>query len=335
MSGLAQRRRDAENFKKTSSLCASAPLREACISLPRTRLILGVSGGRDSMALLHALSASGRKNLVVAHLDHRLRGRASTADATFVKKQAARLGLPLFTGRADTRAYAAARGVSLELAARELRHVFFAAAARTHRTNHIVLAHHADDQIETILHNFLRGTGPTGLTGMRPESPLQVDRRTLILHRPLLAIRRSEINAYISSHQIPYREDASNTDPTHTRNRLRHDLLPLIEKTFGPSFAEAALRNADILRAEDDHLAADADAFPINPELPAPALRALPLALRRRVIRRWLTHHAIPEVGLTEVDRVLTLLDPTSPAKINLPADHHARRRAGRLFIEV
>jgi tRNA(Ile)-lysidine synthase len=285
------------------------------------------------MALLHALLSSSRENLIVAHLDHRLRGRASTADAAFVRKQATALGLPVFTGRADTRAYAAARGISLELAARELRHTFFAAAARAHRSNHIVLAHHSDDQIETILHNFLRGTGPTGLTGMQPVSPLQVDRRTLTLHRPLLAVRRADLDAYISDHQIPYREDASNTDPAHTRNRLRHDLIPLIERTFGPAFTEAALRNAVILRAEDEHLSAETDAIPISAKLPVATLRDLPLALRRRVIRRWLTLHAIPH-GLAEIDRVLTLLDPTGPAKINLPADRHARRRAGSLFVE-
>ncbi len=286
------------------------------------------------MALLHLLAAQGRKNLVVAHLDHRLRGRASTADATFVKKKAAALGISLFTARADTRTYARQRGISLELAARELRHTFFAAAAKAHRCNDIVLAHHADDQIETILHNFLRGTGPTGLTGMRPESPLQVDRRTLILHRPLLAVRRAEIDAHVISNKIPYREDASNTDPTHTRNRLRHDLLPLIRKIFGPSFAEAALRNAEILRAEDDHLATQTAIFEITPRLSTSDLGALPLAIQRRVIRRWLDLHAIPH-GLAEVNRVLTLLDPTGPAKINLPANHHARRSRGSVFIEA
>ncbi len=309
-------------------------VQKAFENLPSSRLILAISGGLDSLTLLHALVASGRKNLIVAHLDHRLRGRASTADATFVKKQATRLGLPLFTGRADTRAYAAARGVSLELAARELRHTFFAAAARAHRCNDIVLAHHADDQIETILHNFLRGTGPTGLTGMKAETRLQVDHRTLTLHRPLLAIRRSEIDAYVRDQKIPFREDASNRDPAHTRNRLRHELLPLIERTYGPSFAEAALRNADILRAEDAHLTAQAATFPLSPELPVRDLRAAPVAIQRRVIRAWLKRHAIPTPGLAEIDRVLTLLAPNGPAKINLPANHHARRRQGTLFVE-
>ncbi len=286
------------------------------------------------MALLHALASTGRRNLVVAHLDHRLRGRASTADAAFVKRQAAKLNLPLFTGRADTRTYARDRAVSLELAARELRHTFFAAAARAHRTNHIVLAHHADDQIETILHNFLRGTGPLGLTGMKAHSTLTLARRTLHLHRPLLAIRRSEIDDHVTHHAIPYREDASNADPAHTRNRLRRDLLPLIEKTFGPHFAEAALRNATILTAEDEHLRAETHTFPLAPELSARDLRPLSVAIQRRVIRRWLQHHHLPPPTLTEVDLVLSLLAPNGPAKINLPANRHVRRRSGRLFIE-
>lgn len=303
-------------------------------SLPPTRLILGISGGRDSAYLLHALAATGRKNLVVAHLDHRLRGRASTADATFVKRQAASFDLPFYSGRADTRAYARDRGVSLELAARELRHVFFAAAARAHRTNDIILAHHADDQIETILHNFLRGTGPTGLTGMKPHSTLTVHRRTLHLHRPLLTIRRAEIDEHVVTQNIPYREDASNLDPAHTRNRLRHELLPLIEKNFGLHFADSALRNAAILAAEDAHLAAEANTFPLTPELLVRDLRPLSLAIQRRVIRRWLAHHNFPTPALAEVDRVLTLLAPKGPAKVNLPADRHARRRSGKLFVE-
>ncbi len=303
-------------------------------SLPRTRLIVGVSGGRDSTFLLHALAATGRKNLVVAHLNHSLRGRVGNSDASFVKRLAARLHLPLCAGRADTRTYARERGVSIELAARELRHTFFAAAARAHRTNDIVLAHHADDQIETILHNFLRGSGPTGLTGMKPRSTLTIGRRQLQLHRPLLTIRRDEINHEVSAQRIAFREDASNADPAHTRNRLRHEILPQIESSFGPQFAEAALRNATILSAEDEHLGAETDAVPLTPELAVRLLQDLSLAIRRRVIRRWLQHHEIATPTLTEVDRVLSLISPSGPAKVNLPADRHARRRSGKLFLE-
>ncbi len=301
--------------------------------LPKSRLLVAVSGGRDSMALLHALTTSGRRNLIVAHLDHRLRGRASTADASFARRHAGKLGFPFFTGRADTRSYAKERGISLELAARELRHTFFAAAASRHRTNHVVLAHHADDQIETILHNFLRGTGSTGLGGMKPVAQLRVHSRTLTLHRPLLAVRRSEIDRYVSDQNVPFREDASNLDPAHTRNRLRNELLPQIERNFGPHFAAAALRNADILRAEDKFLTNLAADIPVTPSLPTRTVRELPLALRRRVIRRWLDHHAIPH-GLAETDRVLSLLDTMGPAKINLPGSTHVRRCRGELIVE-
>lgn len=307
----------------------------ALAGLPGGRLIVGVSGGRDSMALLHALAQLGRHRLVVAHLDHRLRGRASTADAAFVRRHAALLGLPVFVGRADTRTYSLDRGISLELAARELRHTFFFAAAKHHRCPRVVLAHHADDQIETILHNFLRGSGPAGLAGMRFATILENGRRRLTLFRPLLEIRSAGLAAFADEHRIRFREDASNRDPSHTRNRLRHDLLPAVERAVGPAFADAILRNARIFAAEDDLLCRTTETFPIASDLSVHDLRVLDPAIRRRVVRRWLIAHEVSEPGLAEVDRVLSLIEPgAAVAKVNLPGDLHARRSAGRLFVQ-
>jgi tRNA(Ile)-lysidine synthase len=280
------------------------------------------------MALLHLLAEGGWKNLVVCHLDHGLRGAASRADSTLVRKTARRLGLPFETARADTAAFAAQHGLSLELAAREMRHAFFEICARKHRCRRLFLAHHAGDQIETILFNFLRGTGAAGLSGMKRHSSLG----KIAVFRPLLATTPEDIAQFIRSRKIPFREDASNTSPAHTRNRIRHSLIPAIEKTVGPQFRGALLRAATLLESENALLES------LTPEpaddLSCAALRALPLALQRRLVLRWLKHHNVAEPGFTEVQRVLSLLDPAGgPAKINLPAGRHARRSRGRIFL--
>jgi tRNA(Ile)-lysidine synthase len=316
----------------------SPPAIEPVLSLapiPRGRALIAVSGGRDSVALLHALHELGPKKLTVVHLDHQLRGRASAADARFVEKLAAKLGYPCITGRADVRGYAAERGLSLEHAARELRHIFFAGVARRTRCRTVILAHHADDQVETCLFNFLRGSGAAGLAGMRPESTQRIGATTLTFLRPMLGIRRAEIDAFLSARKIRWREDASNRSAAHTRNRLRERVLPVLAAEFGPAFSDAILRAAEIFSAEDAWMRAEAEKLEVDPELAVKPLRAAPLALRRRVVRAWLERAGVAEAGFTEVERVLELLDVArGPAKVNLPGNRHARRRAGKLFIE-
>jgi tRNA(Ile)-lysidine synthase len=311
-------------------------LAAALAGLPKSRrALVAVSGGRDSVALLHALHELGRKKLTIVHLDHLLRGRASAADARFVAKLSAKLGLPCITGRADVRGYAAERGLSLEHAARELRHVFFAGVARRTRCRTVILAHHADDQVETCLFNFLRGSGAAGLAGMRPESTQKIGAIPLTFLRPMLGIRRAEIDAFLVARKIRWREDASNRSAAHTRNRLRERVLPVLAAEFGPAFPEAILRAAEIFSAEDAWMRAEAEKFDIGPELAVQPLLAAPLALRRRVVRAWLERAGVAEAGFAEVERVLELLDVArGPAKVNLPGDRHARRRVGKLFIE-
>jgi tRNA(Ile)-lysidine synthase len=319
---------------KSRSHPASADPLESALALAlkgiskSKKFLVGVSGGRDSMVLLHALHRLGFRQLVVCHLDHALRGKASKADAALVKKTALRLGLAFESARAQTRDYAAANKKSLELAARELRHAFFAECAKRHRARHLLLAHHADDQIETCLFNFLRGTGPAGLAGIKPVSRLG----NLTVHRPLLAVSRDEIDRYRKLHCIPFREDSTNAEALHTRNKLRHEILPAIEHTLGAAFRKAIPRAAEILRAEDEWMSSLVPA--VGETLSCRDLRAMPLALQRRVVRAWLVAREIPEPGMEETQRVLSLLDTAGPAKINLPGDRHARRRAGVIFLE-
>ncbi len=304
--------------------------------LPVTRkLLVGVSGGRDSVVLLHALLWAGFSKLVVVHINHCLRGRASGGDAAFVRRLAARLKVPVVVGRTDTRGYAAARGVSLELAARELRMAVYARAAKLHRTSHVVLGHHADDQAETCLFNYLRGSGTGGLTGMKSVSQFDAGAASLTIHRPMLAVRRDSIDQYVAGEGIAYRDDETNAQSAFTRNRFRHQVIPLLQEIMGDACVDAILRNAEILRAEHEYLNSLIDSQPLDRNLAVQTLRAMPLALQRRTVTAWLTQFGPPECGFAEVELVLRLVPKDAGvAKINLPCDYHCRRRAGEIFLE-
>lgn len=296
---------------------------------PRRKYLIGVSGGRDSLVLLHALVSLGYRKLVVCHLNHDLRGKESRADAALVRRRAHSLKLPFETTRASTAQVAKDTRKSIELAARDLRLTFFARCARTHRCARLFLAHHADDQIETCLFNFLRGAGAAGLAGIKPTS--QVGPLTII--RPLLQVSGADIAFFAKTHRLTWREDASNIDPAHTRNRLRHEILPVLERVMTTNFRASILRAAEILREEEAWM--DSLVPPVPARLVTRDLMAMPIALRRRLVRRWLVQQQIFEPGFEETERVLSLLnDGSGPAKINLPQGHHARRRTGEIFLE-
>ena len=293
--------------------------------------LVGVSGGRDSIALLHWMHANGFRKAVACHLDHRLRGD-SAGDAAFVRQFAGRLGLECAAGSADVGALAKRGKLSIEGAAREARYAFFARVARERNCPRLVLAHHADDQVETFLHNLLRGAGPGGLGGMNPVSTREIHGGNLIVVSPLLEVWRDEIDAYIAVHRLPFREDSSNADPAFTRNRLRHSALPALSEAMGRDIRPALLRTAEMLRCEDAFLAARPELTATPDAIPVATLRSLPLALQRRLILAWLRRHGVANCGFTEVESVRSLL-ATRPAKVNLPGGMCARRREKRIFI--
>ena len=305
-------------------------LRQALVAhSPRKKYLVGVSGGRDSMALLFGLRSLGYRKLVVCHLNHRLRGPAADADSWFVAAAAKKFHYPFELGEADVRAHATGQKLSIETAARDLRYEFFGTCAKAHRCGRIFLAHHADDQIETCLFNFLRGTGAAGLAGMKPLAHAH----GLDIIRPMLGLTRGEITAFVAEHNVPYREDATNANISHTRNRLRDRVMPAIESTFGPSFRAAILRAAEILRDEESWMASLVPE--VEETLSCETLREMSPALRRRVVLRWLREADIPDPGFAETNLVLSLLDTRNgPAKINLRGNRHARRRAGSIFLE-
>jgi tRNA(Ile)-lysidine synthase len=303
--------------------------------LPTHRYLIGVSGGRDSVALLHSLVDLGYKKLIVCHLDHQLRGRSAKADAKFVAKLAANYDLDFEQGSINVRALAAKKKMSIETAGRDARYKFFAKIAKHRRCHEIFLAHHADDLVETFLINLFRGTGTTGLAGMREMATRRINDIDLTIVRPLLGLWRAEIDKYLHEYRLKFREDVSNLDLAPLRNRLRHRIIPYLEKTLGRNIRQSIWRTAMIAAEEEawiDHTAKCAEAR--SSELAVEKLRALPIALQRRTILNWLRAQNVTEVGYEVVERVRSLLNHDGRiAKVNLSQDRHVRRRAKKIFI--
>jgi tRNA(Ile)-lysidine synthase len=297
------------------------------------RYLIGVSGGRDSVALLHLLVSLGFKKLIVCHLDHCLRGRASSGDARFVQRLADKLGAPAIIGKTDVARLADENRLSTETAARNARYEFFAKIAREKKCRTVFLAHHADDQVETFLFNLFRGAGSGGLGAMRFKTARVIGKTELRIVRPLLGIWRGEIDEYIRANRLRFREDATNQSLENTRSVMRHRILPMIARNFGRDVRLALWRAAEIFAAQNDCLKASLHFD--SAELSVADLRALPDALQRFAIHQWLRQHAVREVGFALVETIRELLPPESrKAKANLPGARHVRRREKKLFIE-
>ena len=301
---------------------------------PQARYLIGVSGGRDSVALLHWLINLGYKKLIVCHLNHQLRGRSSDADARFVEKLAAKYGVNFELGAANVRALAKKKKMSIETAAREARYSFFAKVAKGQRRGTIFLAHHADDLVETFLLNLFRGAGLTGLTAMREVSTRGVDELTLTIVRPMLSVWRAEVDRYVQERRLRFREDASNKNLAAMRNRIRNRIIPYLEKILGRSIRQNIWRTAMVAAEEEKWIDSELPDS-THADLSVPKLRALPVALQRRAILKWLRVQNVSDIGFDMIESVRSLADPGAPiAKVNLPRDRHVRRRAGRIFIE-
>jgi tRNA(Ile)-lysidine synthase len=238
-------------------------------------VIVGVSGGADSLSLLHALRALAPEldlRLHVAHLDHQLRGEAAQADADFVRDIAQSWGLPYTIESRDVDGFARDHKLSVEEAARQVRYGFLLEVALAQHSDVIAVAHNADDQAESVLMHFLRGSGLSGLRGMLPKmlisdlrvltdrssnqhSALNNQQSKIYLVRPLLDTPRSAIDEYCAQHNLQPRIDATNADTTYFRNRLRHELLPLLE-TYNPQIRSVLCRTADVIAAEHEVLQA-------------------------------------------------------------------------------
>lgn len=267
---------------------------------PGDTLVVGVSGGPDSLTLLHALRILAPEmdlKLHVAHLNHQLRDTESDADEQFVIWLAREWGLPVANASWDVRGYAEENGLAIEEAARTLRYQFLIGVANQVHASAIAVAHHANDQVETILLHFLRGAGLSGLRGMAYKSTLTSAKSSMSLIRPLLDISRDQIEAYCAENDLHPRADESNFDMTYLRNRLRHNVIPYLE-TINPNLNEV-LRHA-ALSISDDYAYIEQNVLGIFERMTRPLgerahpdgfvfdrkwFRALPVNLQRGVLR--------------------------------------------------
>lgn len=277
-------------------------------------MLVAVSGGVDSIALLHLLYGLAPKfgwQLAVAHFNHQLRGRASDGDEQLVRNTAKALGLRFVAGHADVKSAARRKSVSIEMAARELRHAFLARTARRLKCRVIALAHHADDQVELFFLRLLRGAGSEGLAGMKARATSPADARVQLV-RPLLGFSKAELVAYASKQRIAFRQDASNASPDMLRNRVRLELLPLLRRRFQPALNRTVLRMMAIAADEADLLGATAEDW-FRSAGRKVVWADWPVALQRRWIQRQLQQRGLaPDFDLIESLR----LQPGKPVSL-------------------
>ena len=315
---------------------------------PEEIVVIGVSGGADSVCLLHVLAKYRKRlgaELHVAHLNHLLRGAESEADAEYVSNLVDSLGIPITIDKRDVAAYKIERNCSIEEAARELRYAFFGRVAKEVGAKRIAIGHTMDDHVETILMHILRGTGINGLCGLAPCSPMAYDRQEMsssaettsiakgqqgnrLVIRPLLNINREETTIYCHEHQLDPRIDSSNLSLSFFRNRLRLQLLPLLRQ-YNPSLDQALLRLADI--AKEDKAFIEQQASELWDEvarqenntiyLDKKHLASLPIALQRQLLRAAMTKLVgdARDIEANHIEAARNLINKPAGKRISLP----------------
>lgn len=299
------------------------------------RWLVAVSGGRDSVALLHACVSDerlmGSNSLVVCHVNHGLRGAESDGDEELVRELAAGYGVEVFVERVDVAERVEVEKKSIELAAREARHEVFSRACEEYGCDGVLLGHHADDQVETVIYNLLRGSA--GLRGMQGVSVLG----GLTLVRPLLGVRRSEVDVYVAEHGLIFREDATNAEAFAVRNRVRNEVMPLLKDVMGRDVGSAVLKSLAHAEENEQFIEETFDyGSMLDPQgrLHLPSLREVPRVIQRRIMHRYLVENEVGNITYDLVEAGVGLLDLENAAKINLPGGKFLRRKEGRVFIE-
>jgi len=306
-------------------------IRENQLVSSQQKLLVAVSGGPDSVCLIYILAKLQEEldiRLHVAHLNHQLRGAESEADARYVSDLAHRLGIPATVDQRDVKVYQAQQHLSLEEAAREVRYAFLAQVARFIGANQVAVGHTIDDHIETILMHLIRGTGTTGLRGLQPGSLWQSLGDSLTVVRPLLAVSRQETASYCRDHQLMPRLDASNLSLSPLRNRIRHQLLPLLQ-SYNPRVADALLRTAriagddlafidkeiaslwgEIVREQEKAIILDKESFL---ELPSTLQRYLLRAIIEKVLGN------LKDIEVRHIEEIMGVLTKPAGKRISLP----------------
>ncbi len=303
----------------------------ACGCGPGDKVLVAFSGGADSTALLFSLQdlmEQGRiGGLFAAHLNHGIRGENADRDERFCEALCEKLDIPIATAREDVPSLAKARGQSLEQAAREVRYAFLERARLSFDANVIATAHHAGDQAETVLMHLIRGSGLSGLCGMQP-------RNGLIIH-PMLGVNREEILRFLAERGADYCEDETNADSEPLRNRIRNELMPLLE-TYNPGVVQSLCATA-VLVSQDEALLerltdeAEHDCT-AGDGLERSKLSSLPEPLKSRIVRKRLMRIR-GDVAQADIRRVLALTDAKTGTAIELPGGLTAWTDASRLYI--
>jgi tRNA(Ile)-lysidine synthase len=296
-------------------------------------VLVAVSGGPDSVAMLHALHARSADlaiSLHVAHLNHGIRGDQSNLDEAFVCNLAHESRLPITVGHVDVPAMRAEQHIGEEEAARIARHRFLRGTAESVGANKIAIAHTADDRAETILLNILRGCGVDGLGAMRPVDGMIV--------RPLIETSRREVEQYIAEHALPYRIDETNADITYARNRVRHKVIPLLEREFNPEVKSALVRLGEIAASQSDlveELAESSLQTLVHGEgLDAGLFANLPRALQFQIARSEVMRLKgdLADVTFEQIERIVDAVCSGEEFTFTLPSGRvYASRKAGIL----
>ncbi|HTE17574.1 MAG TPA: tRNA lysidine(34) synthetase TilS [Armatimonadota bacterium] len=327
---------------------------------PGDRVLVGVSGGADSLALLHMLAAARTTllvELVAAHVHHEMRGDAADADVEFLRNLCGEWRIAFDVERCDVPALARERRVSVEEAGRDARYAAFELLARRHRCGKVATAHHADDQAETVLLNLFRGAGIDGLAGIPPRRPLWGGASSPEVVRPLLGTWRHEIDAYCRAHDLQPREDVTNLDLRYRRSRIRHELLPVL-RHYDPAIAMHLVRLSTQAREERELLDPAAEALLASAAQHPPPARSVPLwllarqavaplrldgevvaaappALARRALRlalRRVGGHAV-EIDAALVERLLELCSGRRRTALDLPGCGLRAYRTGGVLV--
>ncbi len=304
------------------------------------RMIVAVSGGADSMALLlclHKLAPRLKLSLIVAHLNHHIRGLEADADEDFVRRMCAGLGIPFISETIEVKRQATETRQNLEELARRLRYDFLRRIASREKAQKIAVGHNLDDQAETALFRIIRGSGIEGLSAIYPV----VDG---LIIRPLIECSRSRILDYLNRHKIDYREDSTNADLRHSRNRIRREVVPYLEKNFNPQLKRTLAREAGQARETWDYLETQARQHHralIRPVDDGISLKIkdffdLHPALQKQVLRLTLKefHGSLRGISSSHIENVLSLCRNVSGGRrIRLPGGTVALRRADQLLL--
>ncbi|MCF8067269.1 MAG: tRNA lysidine(34) synthetase TilS [Desulfobacterales bacterium] len=293
---------------------------------PGDRVLIAVSGGQDSVLLLHVLSALASQLSIspgIAHLNHGIRGQEAKRDSVFVEQLAQRFGMPFFYKKENVEDYSVTHRLSLEEAGRVVRYKFFRQIMTLHGYSRLALGHHADDNSEQVLMYLLRGSGPLGASGIRPV-------RDGGVVRPLINIYRTDIEAYVRENRLKYVEDTSNLDTRFVRNRVRHELIPLLASGFNKNVKKSLNRFASILSCEDEWIEKiiqpefdrvivnkDTGKFQISNDI----FKTFHLALKRRILRKIiaLVKGDLRRIRFDHIDAIIMQVEKTGYAEHHLP----------------